>query len=134
MDIEGELRAIHEKLDRLTTAVEELRNAKRAKAEAKKAKKEKLPPLTEEESKAHQARFTELFQRWIAGSELEVQTELEALDAEHLRRFADANNLNVTAKMAAQKVLQLIGARFREKRQLLGGLRPRMEGSGGASR
>lgn len=129
MDIEGELRAIHEKLDRLITVVEELRNAKRAKAEAKKVKREKLPPLTEEEIKAHQARFTELFQRWTAGSELEVQNELEALDAEQLRRFADANNLNVTSKMPAQKVLQLIGARFREKRQLLGGLRPRTEGS-----
>lgn len=129
MDVEGELRAIHAKLDQLIAAVEELRGAKRAKAEAKKAKKEKLPPLTEEEIKAHQARFAELFQRWTVGSELEVQNELEALDAEQLRRFADANNLNVTSKMAAQKVLQLIGARFREKRQLLGGLRPRTEGS-----
>ncbi len=128
MDIEGELRAIHAKLDRLIAAVEELCGAKREKAEAKKAKKEKLPPPTEEEIKTHQSRFSELFQRWTAGSELEVQNELEALDAEQLRRFADANNLNVTSKMPAQKVLQLIGARFREKRQLLGGLRPRTEG------
>jgi len=110
-------------LDQLIAAVEELRGVKRARAEAKKAKMEKLPPLTNEEIKSHQSRFSELFDRWRSGGELEVQTELEALDAEQLRRFADANNLNVTAKMSAQKVLHLIGARFREKRQLLGGIR-----------
>ncbi|MEW5880426.1 MAG: hypothetical protein AB1761_08280 [Pseudomonadota bacterium] len=129
MDIETELRAIHAKLDQLLAAVEELRAAKRAKGEAKRARKEKLPPLTDDEIKAHQVRFAGLFERWRAGNELDVQTELESMDAEQLRRFADANNLNVTSKMPVQKVLQLIGARFREKRQLLGGLRPRPEGN-----
>jgi hypothetical protein len=129
MGIDSELRAIHSKLDQLIAAVEELRGAKRAKAEAKKASKGKLPPLTDEEIKSHQARFGELFERWRSGDELEVQNELEAMDADQVRRFADANNLNVTSKMSAHKVLQLIGARFREKRQLLGGLRPRSEGS-----
>ena len=121
VDIKGELKAINDKLDTIIAAVEELRGAKRAKAAAKKAKKEKLPPLTEEEMKEHQKRFGQLFDHWMEGYELEVQTELEKLDAAELRRFADANNLNVTSKMAAQKVLQLIGARFREKRQLYQG-------------
>lgn len=129
MDIDSELKAIHAKLDQLIAAVEELRGVKRAKAEAKKASKEKLPPLTDEEIKAHQTRFSELFERWRSGDELEVQNQLEAMDVDQLRRFADANNLNVTSKMSGQKVLHLIGARFREKRQLLGGLRPRPEGS-----
>lgn len=129
MDIEAELRAIHAKLDQLLAAVEELRGAKRAKDEARRARKEKLPPLTADEIEAHKARFADLFERWRAGNELDVQTELESMDAEQLRRFADANDLNVTSKMPAQKVLHLIGARFREKRQLLGGLRPRSEGN-----
>lgn len=129
MDIDSELKAIHAKLDQLIAAVEELRGAKRAKAEGKRAGKEKLPPLTDEEIASHQARFAELFESWRSGAELEVQNQLEALDADQLRRFADANNLNVTSKMPVQKVLQLIGARFREKRQLLGGLRPRSERS-----
>lgn len=129
MDIDSELKAIHAKLDQLIAAVEDLRGVKRARAEAKKANKQKLPPLTDEEIKAHQAGFSELFERWRSGEELEVQNQLEAMDVDQLRRFADANNLNVTSKMPAQKVLQLIGARFREKRQLLGGLRPRSEGN-----
>lgn len=126
-DFEAELRAINAKLDQLIAAVDELRAVKKAKAESKKAKKEKLPPMTEDEMKAHQVRFGQLFDKWMAGDELEVQTELEKLDPDQLRRFADANNLNVTSKMAAQKVLQLIGARFREKRQLLGGMRRRSD-------
>lgn len=126
-DLEAELRAIHAKLDQLIVAVDELRAVKKAKAESKKAKKQKLPPMTEEEIRAHQARFGELFDKWMAGNELEVQAELEKLEPDQLRRFADANNLNVTSKMAAQKVLHLIGARFREKRQLLGGMRRRSD-------
>jgi len=122
-DIHEELQAIHVKLDKLLAAVNDLLGAKRAKAEAKKARKEKLPPLTEEEIKEHQKLFVQLFDQWMEGHELEVQTELEKFDADHLCRFADANNLNVTSKMSIQKVLQLISARFREKRQLRVGLR-----------
>lgn len=127
-ELHDELRAIHAKLDQLITAVEEMRGAKRAKAASAKARKEKLPPMEEAEMKTHQEKFGKLFDEWMAGKEMEVQTELERLDPEQLRRFADANNLNVTSKMAAQKVLQMIGARFREKRQLLSGM-PRRSGS-----
>jgi hypothetical protein len=49
---------------------------------------------------------------------LEIQEALEKLEADQLRRLADANNLNVTSKMPKQKVLHLIGARFREKKQI----------------
>jgi len=121
IDIKEELKTINEKLELLLAAVDELRGAKKAKADAKKAKREKLPPLTEEEMKDLQKRFGELFDQWMAGQELEVQTELEKFDAVELRRFADANNLNVTSKMPVQKVLHLIGGRFREKRQLYQG-------------
>jgi hypothetical protein len=127
-DLHEELQAIHAKLDTLLAAVNELRDAKRAKSEARKVRKVKLPPLTEEEMKDLQGRFGKLFDQWMQGQEMEVQTELEKWDVDQLRRFADANNLNVTSKMSAQKVLQLIGARFREKRQLLGGM-PRKSGS-----
>jgi len=77
--------------------------------------------------KEHQKLFGQLFDQWMAGQELEVQTMLEKLEPIELRRFADSNNLNVTSKMSAQKVLQLIGARFREKRQLYQGTLSIME-------
>jgi hypothetical protein len=82
-------------------------------------------PLTEDEIKQLQARFQNLFARWKDGKELEVQSELEALNADALRRFADANNLNITAKTPKIKALTLIATRFREKRQLMQGLMPR---------
>ena len=128
-DINEQLQAIHTKLDALLAAVNELRGAKTAKAEAKKGRKEKPPPLTEGEMKELQRDFGELFDQWMKGHEMEVQTELERRDVDQLRRFADANNLNVTSKMPAQKLLQLIGARFREKRQLLGGMPRKPESS-----
>ena len=37
---------------------------------------------------------------------------------EDIRRFGDANNLNVTSKMSKDKVIQLISVRFREKKLL----------------
>src|SRR5258708_32193807 len=80
--------------------------------------KPKPVPLTEVEIRDLQLQFDNIFSRWLDGHELEVQDELEKLDVDQLRRFADANNLNITAKMPKQRVLQLIEARFREKRQL----------------
>ncbi len=83
-----------------------------------KEQKDKPPPLSKEEVEEHQRAFDRLFDDWSAGKELEVQRELEDMDAEEIRRFADANNLNVTTKMPKQKVLNLISGRFRERRQL----------------
>jgi hypothetical protein len=80
--------------------------------------KPKPAPLTPEQVQAHQVKFNTMYERWLLGQEMEVQNELEKLDVEELRRFADSNNLNVTSKMPQQKLLHLIGARFREKKQL----------------
>jgi len=52
------------------------------------------------------------------GKEVEVHDELDKLDLDQLRRFADAKHLNVTAKMPKRRMLELVAARFREKRQL----------------
>ena len=111
------LRAIEEKLDLLAKCMEDLRTLGAARAQARK-KKAKLPPPTPEEITAHREQFSSLFQRWMEGKEVEVHTELDGFEPDQLRRFADANNLNVTAKMSKNRVLELISARFREKRQL----------------
>ena len=105
------LDALEAKLDRVLAILE-------SKKTSKARPKAKLTPLTESEISGLQKQFGALFDRWMAGEEIEVEAELEKLDVEQLRRFADANNLNVTSKMPRGRVLQLIGARFREKRQL----------------
>ena len=111
------LRAVEEKLDLLTKCIEELRAMGTARTQARK-KKIKLPPPTPEEIATHRERFLSLYQRWMDGKEVEVHTELDGFEPDQLRRFADANNLNVTAKMSKSRLLELISARFREKRQL----------------
>jgi hypothetical protein len=92
---------------------------RRASAPATRTLKQKSPPLTAEEIPTLQQRFDSLFREWDSGKEIEVEKELEAMKADALRRFADANNLNVTSKTTKQKVMALIAARFRERRQLL---------------
>ena len=116
-DIGKELDLMHEKLDRILDLLQK-REGKAAALKERQRQKQKPPALTEEEMHKLQDRFASLYERWLSGDEHAVQDELESLDADELRRFADANNLNVTSKMPKQKVLQLIGARFREKRQL----------------
>lgn len=111
------LRAIEEKLDLLGKGMEELRAMGAARTQARK-KKVKLPPPTPEEIAAHRERFSSLYQRWMDGNEVEVHIELDGFEPDQLRRFADANNLNVTTKMSKNRLLELISARFREKRQL----------------
>lgn len=111
------LRAIDEKLDLLAKGVEDLRAMGASRARSRK-KKEKLPPATPEEIAAHREHFSSLYQRWMEGREVEVHSELDGIELDQLRRFADANNLNVTAKMSKNRLLELISARFREKRQL----------------
>ena len=127
-DFATELHALHEKVDRALTLLEDLKSA-RASRSGRKTHREKPTPLTADEIKEHQARFSDLYSRWMKGQELDVQDELERLDVEGLRRFADANNLNVTSKMPKQRVLQLIGARFREKRQLHRGYSSKSNGT-----
>lgn len=116
-DIGKELDLINEKLDRILDLLQK-RGEKASARNERQRQKQKPPALTEEEMHKLQERFGSLYERWLSGDEHAVQDELEKFEAEELRRFADANNLNVTSKMPKQKVLQLIGARFREKRQL----------------
>lgn len=128
-DLKFELSRINEKLDRVIALLDSKAASAQRKSLERRAKQEKRAPLTEEEIKQQQDRFQDLFARWMAGAELEVQTELEAEDAESLRRFADANNLNITTKTPKSKAMQLIAARFREKRQLTQGLPSRRDAS-----
>jgi hypothetical protein len=113
-EIQSSLRSLHEKLDRALALLEGGRSPAR-----RRPTKEKPAPLTQEDIDRLQTQFASLYERWFAGQEVEVQHEIEQLDADDLRRLADANNLNVTSKMPKAKVIHLIGARFREKKQLL---------------
>jgi len=118
-EILSEIKSIHEKLDRIFLLLEETKSKGRT---SPKQAKPKLVPLTQEEIDSHRANFDLLYERWLSGQEVEVQSELEKYNADEIRRFADSNNLNVTSKMPKQKVLHLIGARFREKKQLFRGI------------
>lgn len=118
-EILSELKSLHEKLDHVLSLLEEI---KCKGTKAPKSPKPKPVPLTQEEIDSYRAKFNFLFEKWLSGQEVEVQGELEAFNADDIRRFADANNLNVTSKMPKQKVLHLIGARFRERKQLFRGV------------
>jgi hypothetical protein len=116
-DILRELQSLQCKLDQVLAILQEHQTQKRAKAASKR--KPAPESLTEAEIETHKARFAELYQKWTRGDEIAVEQALETMDTDQLRRFADANNLNVTTKTSKQKTLQLIGARFREKRHLM---------------
>jgi hypothetical protein len=116
-EILDELKVLGQKLDQLLSLVQSASAATQVKRSAKKLKP-KLAPLTPEEIEKHQSKFKELYERWLSGDELGVQEQLDKFEVEELRRFADANNLNITSKMSKERVLHLIGARFREKKQL----------------
>src|SRR3990172_2474655 len=92
------LKHLQAQLDEELSIVKELQSQKRERAAAKKAAKAKPSPLTEEEITKYKDQFSILYERWLGGDEVNVQNQLEALDADELRRFADANNLNVTSK------------------------------------
>jgi hypothetical protein len=126
-ELKLELAKLHEKLDRVLAILDAKAVAAQRKLAERRSRQEKPLPLTEDEIKQQQERFQKLFYRWMGGFELEVQTELEAADADALRRFADANNLNITTRTPKTKALQLIAARFREKRQLMQGLASRRD-------
>lgn len=117
-ELSENLKQIQKQLDEVLVIVKELQGQKRQRAAAKKAAKTKPAPLTEEEITKYKEQFNVLYDRWLGGDEVNVQAELENMDAKELRRFSDANNLNVTSKTPKPKCLQLIAARFREKRQL----------------
>jgi hypothetical protein len=113
------LQLLIEKVDRILSLLETRPISSRRRAFEPRATKQKSSPLTAEEIDRYQKEFEILYTKWDAGEELEAEKALNALKADELRRFADANNLNVTSKMAKGKVLQLIAGRFRERRQLM---------------
>ncbi len=115
-EIRSDVRSLHDKLDRALALLDAMQSQK---ARAHRAPKVKPEPPSAEEVEDLQTEFTRLYERWVNEDEFGTQQELDKLDVEQLRRLADANNLNVTAKMSKEKVLHLIAARFREKRQLL---------------
>ena len=116
--LEEQMKLLLEKVDRVLSLLETRSGDSSRRTKEPRARKQKSPPASADEVASHQARFESLFETWSAGEELKVEKELDAMDAEELRRFADANNLNVTSKTPKQKVMQLIAGRFRERRQL----------------
>jgi hypothetical protein len=116
--LEDQVQLLLEKVDRILTLLESSpsRTAQpSARTGTRKAKR--LPPSADDIA-LRQERFEKLYEAWDAGEELRVETELNAMLADELRQFADANNLNVTSKTSKAKVMQLIAGRFRERRQL----------------
>ena len=116
-EIQQRLRAIEEKLEVLIQTIKDLQSLRGDKPRIRR-KKEKLPPPTAEEIARDRNRFSNLYERWMNGFEVEVHNNLDGMEPDELRRFADANNLNVTSRMSKNRILELIAARFREKRQL----------------
>jgi len=116
-EILAQLGAINQKIDRILSVLETIRFEQNSK---KKPRSPKSRPaaLTPEEMEKYKTRFLELYEQWLAGDELGVQAQLDKFDPEEIRRFADSNNLNVTSKMSKDRVLHLIGVRFRERKQL----------------
>ncbi|MEH2576517.1 hypothetical protein [Bradyrhizobium sp. AZCC 1708] len=118
--VDEKLTLLLEKVERILALVEasSATARRRTSVENDKNEKAKAPPLTADEIAEYQTQFERLYQVWDSGEELQVENELDQMPADELRRFADANNLNVTSKTPKKKILQLIAGRFRERRQL----------------
>lgn len=119
IDLINEINSMKIQLKSIESKIDELLNKKKIQSEKKKSSKPKLLPLTEIEITNYKELFSKLYNDWIEGREINVTEELEKLSPDELRRFADANNLNVTSKMAKDKVLNLISLRFREKKMMI---------------
>ena len=117
--VEEQIKLLTAKVDRVLSLLEGRTVRVRERASEQRAQRPKPPPLGPEEIVRNQERFERLFGVWDSGEELQVEKELEGMDADEIRRFADANNLNVSAKTPKQRVMQLIAGRFRERRQLM---------------
>jgi hypothetical protein len=115
--LEQQIASLTEKVDRILELLG-ARGTNRGRMSAQ-PQKAKAVPLSAEEIATRQSQFEQLFATWDSGEELQVEKLLDAMDADEIRRFADANNLNVTSKTSKQKVMQLIAGRFRERRQLM---------------
>jgi len=116
--LEDQVKLLLEKVDRILTLLESSPSKADRPSTRTGTRKAKPLPLTADDIALRQERFEKLYEAWDAGEELQVETELNAMLADELRQFADANNLNVTSKTSKSKVMQLIAGRFRERRQL----------------
>ena len=114
--LEEQIKLLHEKVDRVLTLLERPKAIRKG---GEKINKEKQLPLTADEITRQQERFEGMYRVWDSGEELRIENELNAMDRDELRRFAEANNLAVTSKTSKQKVMQFIAGRFRERRQLM---------------
>jgi hypothetical protein len=116
--LEEQLTLLLEKVDRILLHLETRPGPARHRVVGEDTGKKK-PSLSSDDITRHHERFEKLYGTWDAGEGLQVVDELEAMHADELRRFADANNLNVTSKTPKRKVMQLIAGRFPERRQLM---------------
>lgn len=98
--------------------IEILKNTSKPKITKTKISKEPFKPLTKEEIESLQIQFKHLYELWLKDQNQELQNILDKLSPDEIRKLADANNLNVTTRMAKEKVLKLIEIRFREKKML----------------
>lgn len=116
--LEDRMKSLEGKVDRILELLETGTNARRRNPRSS-AQNSKSVPLGAEELQRNQSQFERLFAAWEAGEELEVEKELDRMEACDLRRFAEANNVSVTSNSSKPKMLQLIAQRFRERRQLI---------------
>jgi hypothetical protein len=114
-----EIRALNANVRELLVVLGETKTTKQAKPDDPKKARPKVAPLSEEEIVTKQAEFERMYETWLDSKELLVKDELERMSVEELRRFADANNLDVTAKMSKARIMELISLRFREKKLLM---------------
>jgi hypothetical protein len=84
-ELSESLKQIQKQLDEVLVIVKELQGHKKQRAAAKKAAKAKPSPLTEEEITKYKEQFNVLYDRWLGGDEVNVQAELENMDADELR-------------------------------------------------
>jgi hypothetical protein len=117
--LEEQLTLLLEKVDRILLLLETRPGPARQRVVGEDTGKENPSPLNSDNITRHQERFEKLYGTWDAGKGLQVVDELVAMHADELRKFADANNLNVTSKTPKQKVIKLIAGSFRERRQLM---------------
>jgi hypothetical protein len=97
-ELRAELESLHEKVDRVLELLGSM-EARKGTPSVRRLARPKSAPMTQEDIDALRLRFRDLYELWLSGHEIEVQEELERLDAEQLRRLGDANDLNVSSKM-----------------------------------
>jgi hypothetical protein len=116
--LEEQLRVLVDKVDRIL-AILNARENTRQRVTGPRTQELKSTRPTANELQHYQSRFETLFGIWESGEELQVERELDAMEIEDLRRFADANNLTVSSTTSKRKIMELVSRRFRERRQLM---------------